>query len=33
MASLLVNHGRDVPEEKREVFNALREPMIKLFEK
>ena len=23
----------DVPEEKREVFNALREPMIKLFEK
>jgi transcriptional regulator with XRE-family HTH domain len=23
----------DVPEEKREVFNALREPMMKLFEK
>ena len=23
----------DVPEEKRAIFNALREPMIKLFEK
>lgn len=23
----------DVPEEKREIFNALREPMMKLFEK
>lgn len=23
----------DVPEEKREIFNALREPMMKVFEK
>ena len=23
----------DVPEENREIFNALREPMVKLFEK